>query len=71
MFQVPPVHRRIRQGEAVAAGEGEILPQLRCLPHDFLRHAADIDAGAAQCGAFYQAHPRTMFGRPARGGDAA
>ena len=44
---------------------------LRRMPHDFLRYAADVDAGAAQIFSFNQRALLAIHCRTVDGGDAA
>src|SRR5690606_36702345 len=66
-----PVERWLIDAESVAGRIVEDLRNARGGPHDLLRHAADIDAGAADGTGFHQCNPRTVLRRPSGGGDTA
>jgi hypothetical protein len=62
-----PVGHRRRNREAEVAGQADPDGQFRGQPHRLLRHAAGIDAGAAQRRRFQQRDPRAVL----RGAESA
>ena len=50
---------------------GERFGGVRGVPEEFFRHAADVDAGTAEAGAFDDGGLRAVFGGAAGGSDAA
>ena len=60
-FDVEAVIRRVAEGSAM----------LRGIPHDLLRHAADVDAGAAQAVRFDHRGLGAVLGRALRAGESA
>ncbi len=47
--------------EAVVGRMLELVPGLRRIPHDFLRHAAHVDAGSAESAGFDRRGLRAVF----------
>ena len=48
LFQLVPVVIADRHVKPVIPGVNRLLRMMGCLPHDFFRYAADIDAGPTQ-----------------------
>ena len=57
--------------EAVVRRMSKVMCMTRRVPHDFLRHAADVDAGSAKWPIFNYADRCTVFSRSACVRDAA
>src|SRR5690606_33723965 len=68
-----PVERRqgVRQVEADLFGDRQLVRQVGGQPHRLLRHAADVDAGAAQFARLQQRHAGPVRGRAECPGQAA
>ena len=62
-----PVVAALAHGPAEAGGVLEILAEMRGVDQELLRHAADIDAGAAEIAVLGHRHARAMAGGDARG----
>src|SRR5690606_37513626 len=72
-LQLPPVvpHGGRVDVETVVAGMGDRMSELGRVPYDFLRHAADVDAGAAEPRRLEQHDGRAMVRGPLGGREAA
>src|SRR6185312_1264033 len=66
-----PVVRSGWEREAVVARIAHALGETGRVPHDFLRHAADVHARAAQAMRFHQGNPGPVLCRALRGGQTA
>ncbi|MCY1359340.1 hypothetical protein D9M69_459050 [compost metagenome] len=61
-----PVEASLAQGPAEAFGLFEVIGKVRTVDQQLFRHAADVDAGAAQVAAFGDGHASPETGREAR-----
>src|SRR5690606_4797072 len=66
-----PVEFVAGHGEAVAGRVAQRVGDAGRVPHDLLRHAADVHAGAPEAVRFDQQHLRAVFRRAPRGRHAA
>ncbi len=57
--------------EAIVDGVLQRVPEVAGVPHDFLRYAAHVDAGASQAVHFDQQRSGAVFGRALRAGQPA
>jgi hypothetical protein len=70
-LELAPVMTQQLDLEAVALRILHGAAQVRGVPHDLLRHAADVHAGAAQGTGLDQRDARAVLGRALRGGQPA
>jgi hypothetical protein len=70
-FQPRPVEIAELRGEAVAQCVLGRVREIGCGPHDFLRHAAYVYAGAAHAAGFHQRDSRAVARCAVGGGDPA
>ena len=71
LLEQRPVMAPGRYVEAVASRVAQGMRQLAGIPHDLLRHAADVHAGASQTAPFDQQRPCPVVGRALGTGQAA
>src|SRR6202043_1704119 len=71
LLQRCPVVPRDVQMETVVRGIVQRATEIGRVPGDFLRHAADVDAGAPETAGFHQRPPGALFGRAWRCGQPA
>ena len=66
--ELAPVQNGCGDVESKLPAKRDALGNVRGQPHRLLRHAAGVDAGAAQFARFQQRHPRTVAGGAECGG---
>jgi hypothetical protein len=63
LHQTRPVEAHLAEVEAVIGGMVQGLGDAGGVPHHLFRHAADVDAGAAQARGFHHGHAGAVLRR--------